>query len=105
VAGELCRQAGKPLISGGTGVTAGQVIVFDPAKDHLTPAELLGLYDLVDRRQVENYERERASCLYQPEPAVVMTNQIIAGFMVESLRLLLSGQETPNRFYEAGAIP
>jgi molybdopterin/thiamine biosynthesis adenylyltransferase len=101
VLSEKCRDNGQVLVSGGTGVEAGQVVVFDPARRGPTPAELLGLYDLVGRRDVEVRERERASCVYAPEPAVIMTNQVVGGLMVEAFRRLLAGEAAPNIFYDA----
>jgi molybdopterin/thiamine biosynthesis adenylyltransferase len=101
VLSEKCRDRGQVLISGGTGVEAGQVVVFDPVRSGPTPAELLGLYDLVGRRDLDVRERQRASCLYAPEPAIIMTNQIIGGLMVDALRRLLAGEAAPNIFYEA----
>ena len=101
VLSEMCRAGGQVLISGGTGVTAGQVVVYDPGKGGPTPAELLGLYDIVGQRDVEVQERERASCIYQAEPAVIMTNQIVGGLMVDALRRLMAGEEPPNLFYDA----
>lgn len=101
VLSEKCREGGQILISGGTGVTAGQVVVYDPARGGPTPAELLGLSDIVKGRDVQVRERERASCLYAPEPAVIMTNQIVGGLMVDALRRLLAGEEAPNLFYDA----
>jgi hypothetical protein len=101
VLSEKCREQGRVLVSGGTGVTAGQVVVFDPARGGPTPAELLGLYDLVGSRDVEVKERPRASCLYAPEPAVIMTNQIVGGLMVDAFRRLLAGEHPPNLFYDA----
>jgi molybdopterin/thiamine biosynthesis adenylyltransferase len=98
---EKCREHGQILISGGTGVEAGQVVVFDPAQGGSTPAELLGLYDIVDQRDIEVTERERPSCVYAPEPAIIMTNQIVGGLMVDSLIRLLDGEPTPNLFYDA----
>ena len=46
-------------------------------------------------------ERVRASCKYRPDPSVIMTNQIIAGFMVDSYRMLLAGQRPKNFFYDS----
>lgn len=101
VLSERCRDEGKVLISGGTGPEAGQVVVYDPARGNGTPAEVLGLYDVVDRRRIETYERESAACAYRPEPSVIMTNLIIAGCMVDSYRQLLAGHAPANLFYEA----
>jgi molybdopterin/thiamine biosynthesis adenylyltransferase len=101
VLSEKCRDNGQVLISGGSGVEAGQVVVFDPAKVGPTPAELLGLYDLVSRGDADVRERQRASCVYAPEPAVIMTNQVIGGLMVEAFRHLLAGEAAPNLYYDA----
>ncbi|MGD2028799.1 MAG: hypothetical protein PVG86_02585, partial [Desulfobacterales bacterium] len=80
---------------------AGQVIIYIPGKNGLSPSELLGLYDIVGKRNVDSSRRERASCRYQPDPSVIMTNQIVAGFMVDAFRMLLNGQEPENVFYDA----
>lgn len=98
---EKCREWGRVLISGGTGVAAGQVVVYDPRRGGPTPAELLGLYDLVKGENMDVPERRRASCVYAPEPAVIMTNQLIGGLMVDVLRRLLVGEAPPNIFYDA----
>ncbi len=104
VLSEKAKADGKILISGGTGVSAGQVVVFDPARGGPTPAELLGLYDIVDRRNLGPYQRSREACIYQPNPAIIMTNQIVAGLMVDACRLLAAGEQPPNLFYERGVI-
>ncbi|MGH7774020.1 MAG: HesA/MoeB/ThiF family protein [Candidatus Binatia bacterium] len=98
---EKCQAHNKVLISGGTSENAGQVIVYDPTQRARTPAELLGLYDIVGERKIETYERVRASCAYRPDPSVIMANQIIAGFMVDSYRMLLDGQKAANIFYDS----
>jgi molybdopterin/thiamine biosynthesis adenylyltransferase len=101
VLSETCRERGQVLISGGTGVAEGQVVVYDPGTGGPTPAELLGLYDLAGPGEVEVRARVRASCLYAPEPAVIMTNQVVGGLMVDALRRLLAGKAAPNLFYDA----
>lgn len=98
---ERCKEQGKVLVSGGTDVEAGQVVIFHPQKGGPTPAELLGLYDIVEERKLDPYIRDRASCTYRPDPSVIMTNQIIAGLMVDSYRKLLDGQEPQNLFYDS----
>lgn len=103
VASEKCKDQGKILISGGTGADAGQVVVYDPVRNGPTPAELLGLYEIVGNRTVEAPLRQRASCTYEPDPSVIMTNQITAGFMVDSYRMLLNGLETRNIFYDSNS--
>ena len=101
VISEKCKEHNKIIISGGTNVDAGQALCYDPAADERTPAELLGLYDIVDKRTIDAPERVRASCKYRPDPSVIMTNQIIAGFMVDSYRMLLAGQIPKNFFYDS----
>jgi molybdopterin/thiamine biosynthesis adenylyltransferase len=103
VLSEQCRDQGKMLISGGTSPGAAQVVAYDPGKPGATPAELLGLPEIVRARGEESVLRQRASCTYRPEPSVVMTNQIAAGFMVDALRMLLSGQEVGNVFYDSSS--
>ena len=101
VLSEKCKVREKVLISGGTSVDAGQVVIYNPMKNEVTPAELLGLYDIVEARSPESYQRERAACIYQPDPSVIMTNQITAGFMVDAYRMLMDGQEPKNIFYDS----
>ncbi|MFZ5450987.1 MAG: ThiF family adenylyltransferase [Thermodesulfobacteriota bacterium] len=101
VLSEKCAQEKKVLISGGTNIDQGQVVVYDPRRDAETPAALLGLYEIVERRNLETNPRLPESCIHQPDPSVIMTNQIIAGLAVDSLRKLVAGQETPNIFYDA----
>ena len=101
VLSEKCAGQGKMLISGGTSPDAGQAVIYNPMKNSVTPSELLGLYDIIEKRSPENYQRERAACIYQPDPSVIMTNQITAGFMVDSFRMLLDGQEPKNIFYDS----
>jgi molybdopterin/thiamine biosynthesis adenylyltransferase len=101
VLSEKCKAHGKTLISGGTSADAGQVVIYRPEKNGPTPSELLGLYDIVEKRNVDSFRRERSSCRYQPDPSVIMTNQIVAGFMVDAFRMLLNGQEPVNVFYDA----
>ncbi len=101
VLSEKCLDHGKILISGGTSADAGQVVIFNPADDGVTPAKLLGLYDIVEKRNPETYQRERVACIYHPDPSVIMTNQIAAGFMVDSYRMLLDGQKPGNIFYDS----
>jgi molybdopterin/thiamine biosynthesis adenylyltransferase len=103
VLSEKCKEQGKILISGGTSADAGQVVVYRPGKNEATPAELLGLYQIVDARDLGIPLRQRASCSYEPDPSVIMTNQITAGLMVDAYRRLLNGQEVDNIFYDSGS--
>jgi molybdopterin/thiamine biosynthesis adenylyltransferase len=101
VLSEKCKAKEKILISGGTSTNAGQVVTYNPNGGCITPAELLGMYDIVEQRQPETYRRERAACIYQPDPSVIMTNQIVAGFMVDSFRMHMDGQRPENVFYDS----
>lgn len=99
---EECRDRRRILISGGTGVEAGQVIAYDPGRRMETPAEVMGLHEIVANRRTGADGGERTSCARAPDPSVVMTNQIVAGLMVDSLRIVLGGGEARNVFYDAG---
>jgi len=101
VLSETCKDQGKVLISGGSSPNAGQVVTYNPNDNGATPSELLGMYDIVKKRHPETYQRERAACIYQPDPSVIMTNQIAAGFMVDSYRMLIDGQKPVNVFYDS----
>ena len=103
VLSEMCKDLRKVLISGGTNEAAGQVVVYDPHRSGATPAELLGLYEIVERRSLGAERWAGPSCAYRPDPSVIMANQIIGGFMVEGYRMLLGGQESPNVFYDAAS--
>lgn len=101
VLSEKCKQADKVLISGGVSVDAGQIVAFNPDRGDATPAELLGLYDIVAERNGKDLPRGRASCTRRPDPSVIMTNQITAGFMVENYRKLASGLTPEPVFYSS----
>lgn len=101
VLSEQCRDQGKVLVSGGTSPSAAQVVVYHPDRGGPTPAELLGLPEIVRKRGEQAVVRQRASCTVRPEPSVVMTNQIAAGFMVDALRVLLGGRTVSNVFYDS----
>jgi molybdopterin/thiamine biosynthesis adenylyltransferase len=98
---EECKRKGKILVSGGTNVSAGQALLYNPLKGGETPAEFLGLYRIVGDREVEVQERNHASCTYRPDPSVIMTNQIISGFMVDLYMQHLAGNEPKNIFYDS----
>jgi molybdopterin/thiamine biosynthesis adenylyltransferase len=98
---EACARAGTILISGGSDVAAGQVVVYHPRTQPQTPASLLGIHDVVAPRTPAGLHRERAACVYRPDPAVIMTNQIIGGFMVEGGCKILAGLDAPPLFYDA----
>jgi molybdopterin/thiamine biosynthesis adenylyltransferase len=99
-----CQRQGKLLVSGGAGVEAGQVVVYDPQGGGPTPAELLGLQAIVRARAPEGGVRERSACVYQPDPAVIMTNMVIGGLMVLAGRGALAGEPATARFYDRGRL-
>lgn len=101
---QACRRQEKLLVSGGAGVEAGQVVVYDPRQGGPTPAELLGLAKIVDARAQKEARRIRESCAYQPNPAVIMTNMVIGGLMVQAGRQALAGWPAPALFYDRGRI-
>ncbi|MEM4641093.1 MAG: ThiF family adenylyltransferase [Candidatus Pacearchaeota archaeon] len=101
VISEKCKKEGKLLISGGTSYKAGQVVVYNPKISEKTPAEFLGLYEIVDRRKIAEYQRVRASCSYQPNPSVIMSNEIIGGIMVDKFRAAIEGNNIEPVFYDA----
>ncbi|NLI81710.1 MAG: hypothetical protein GX443_08490 [Deltaproteobacteria bacterium] len=96
---ERCRVERKVLISGGTGMDSGQVVSYVPARDTRTPAEALGLHAIVNSRRSGSPREPATSCNAQPEPSVIITNQIIAGFMLEAFRRILEGRKTKSIFY------
>jgi hypothetical protein len=53
------------------------------------------------KRKIEPVERARESCRYRPDPSVIMTNQVIAGLMVDTFRALLNGKTPENIFYDS----
>lgn len=100
---EACAAHKIPLISGGADVSRGQVVAFQPHRQPQTPAALLDMYTIQQRRGPELRGQGRAACIYQPNPAVIMTNEVIGGFMVEAARHLLAGRIWPPLWYDAAA--
>jgi len=100
---EACAALGTPLVSGGADVARGQVVTFHPLLQPQTPAALLNMSAGQQTREAEDRRQSRAACIYQPNPAVIMTNQVIGGFMVEAARHLLAGMPWPPLWYDASA--
>lgn len=101
---EAAEEQGVPLISGGTGIDAGQVVPYQPDINDETPADVLGLYSQVETEDitVEDIEDEEGeSCVYQPDPSVIMTNEIIGGLMVDAYRTLQEGGTPQTIFYDS----
>ena len=91
---EACAAAGKILISGGSDVARRPGSGLSPPEAASDSSCFTGFVrDCGPATSERPRNRERAACIYQPDPAVIMTNQIIGGFMVEAFRKVLAGQE------------
>jgi molybdopterin/thiamine biosynthesis adenylyltransferase len=77
-----------PFISGGTDYQAGQVVVYAPGKTACAECQL-NLKELAAKAE----ERMRQSCIYAPQPSVIMTNQVIGGMMVNEARTLFNPEK------------
>ena len=74
-----------PLVSGGTDYSAGQVIVYVPGKSTCLDCRLG-----VDAALVR--ERTSRSCVYAPNPQVVVTNHVVGGLMASETRAVLDSE-------------
>ena len=84
---ELSKRTSIPLVSGGTNPSAGQVVVYKKGQTNCLDCQVQ-----VRRLAAEQIERERSqSCIYQPDPSVVMSNQIIGNLMVGEALPILTG--------------
>ncbi len=80
-----------PLISGGTGVETGQVIVYVPGKTS-TPAYFMRTHENAEREREE--ELETVGCLDETKvPSVIMPNYIISGLMLSNVRSVFSPEK------------
>jgi molybdopterin/thiamine biosynthesis adenylyltransferase len=66
---------GIPLVSGGTGPNSGQVMSYKPYR-----SACLNCRMQVDKEMVE--ERTRHSCIRDPMPSVITSNEVISGIML-----------------------
>lgn len=82
----MARKYKIPLVNGGTGPKAGQVMVYKPGE-----TACLNCCMHVDK--LAEQEKARASCVRAPEPSVIITNQIIGGLMVGEAGSLLNPEE------------
>lgn len=73
---------GIPLISGATDFQAGQAANYVPGKTACMDCQL----NIHEEGRKAQQARRRAGCLEAPNPSVIMTNQIIAGIMVNEAR-------------------
>ena len=100
---EAAKANNKILISGGTNVDAGQVITYIPNIIEKTPAERLNLYEIVKNRKIEQ-QSSATSCTYRPDPSVIMSNQLIAGIMVDVMRKIINKEKiSPMIVYNSNA--
>ena len=86
----ICSKAGIPLISGGTNYHSGQVIAQVPKKTTCI-RHALDLDTLIEQRKAE--EKKRTGCLYQPDPSVIMSNQVTGSLIVGLFRQLMQAEE------------
>lgn len=98
---EGAKKHKKLLFSGGTSISGGQAIAYNPKTHKKTPAEKLELEKVVTDKTIP--QRSRASCVYTPEPSVIMSNQIIAGIMVDQYRQLQDDKKPQDYYYDANS--
>jgi len=72
-----------PLVSGGTGPSSGQVMSYIPGKSACLDCRMN-----VDKEMVE--ERTVHSCIRDPMPSVVMSNEIVGGIILGEMATTLS---------------
>jgi len=91
---DVCEQARIPLISGGTSYYAGQAVSSFPGE---TPSvsEMLNLEHLIAKKKKE--EESQEGCIHQPDPSVIMSNQVVGGVMVDLFRKLGSSDFRSQR--------
>ena len=81
-----CVRSRVPLISGGTSYDAGQVVVYVPGQTSC-PNHVLDLDELAEKEQERQRKTaETGRCILQPDPSVIMSNQVTAGMMVNEMR-------------------
>ncbi len=90
---DACESEKIPLVSGGTSYYAGQVTTYVPEVTQPTKKNL-DLENIIKERQQVN----RESCIYQPDPSVIMSNQIVGGVMVNEFRKISYPNNYINEF-------
>ena len=90
---KACVGAKVPLASGATSYSAGQAVLYVPGKTGC-PNHMLGLEELAKRAReaVAQREREGTGCIVQPDPSVIMSNQVVASLVMNSIRQLFYPQ-------------
>lgn len=80
---------GIPLVSGGTNSKSGQVVVYEPGQSACIDCKL-GV------ERALGMSLQGSKCTEQPDPSVIMTNEVIGGMMVgEVLKVLDKGYGAP----------
>lgn len=80
---------GIPLVSGGTNFQSGQVVVYEPGRSSCLECKL-GVETAL------GIALQGSKCTNEPDPSVIMTNEVIGGMMVgEALKVLDPGYGAP----------
>jgi adenylyltransferase/sulfurtransferase len=82
---EACKRDNVPLISGGTSYDGGQVVTYISGKSK-SPDEILDWQKMLEVRRRER--QQNPSCVYQPNPSVIMSGKIIGTIMAHEIRKL-----------------
>lgn len=78
-----------PLVSGGTNSQSGQVVVYEPEQSACLECKL-GVEEALGIALLGN------KCTNEPDPSVIMTNEVVGGMMVgEALKVLDKGYGAP----------
>jgi len=81
---------GIPLVSGGTNSHSGQVVVYEPGRSSCLECKL-GV------ERALGMALQGSKCTNEPDPSVIMTNEVIGGMMVgEALKVLDKGYGAPK---------
>jgi molybdopterin-synthase adenylyltransferase len=79
-----------PLVSGGTNSESGQVVVYEPGETACLECKL-GV------ERALGMALQGSKCTKQPDPSVIMTNEVVGGIMVgEALKVLDRGYGAPS---------
>jgi molybdopterin/thiamine biosynthesis adenylyltransferase len=79
----FARTMQVPLIGGGTDFKSGQATVYVPGKTSCFQCQLA-----IDDLALKSYRPQ--SCIYAAEPSVVISNQVVGGFIINEVRTVLS---------------
>lgn len=79
----FARSMQVPFIGGGTDFKSGQAVVYVPGKTGCFQCQLK-----IDDLALKSYRPQ--SCIYAAEPSVVISNQVVGGFIMNEVRTVLS---------------